>query len=169
LGFSFRSETTLGLLLCAAMGLVGAAEERLAFTSLAGQPVTLDLEQDGPGLVIHFWATWCPSCGEELPLLDAAAAQCSEDVVRVVAVNVGEDAERIESYVDELGLRLSTLLDPRGKVWRQVSGVGLPANFIWAGGKRAVDVGPRSAEQWAETFRSLGCQPTPETKTSGRG
>lgn len=33
---------------------------RLALQSLRGQP-----------LLINFWATWCPPCVEELPLLDA--------------------------------------------------------------------------------------------------
>ncbi len=36
------------------------AGSRLAVQSLRGQP-----------LVINFWATWCPPCIEELPLLDA--------------------------------------------------------------------------------------------------
>ena len=41
MGFSFRSETTLGLLLCAAMGLLGAAEDRIVahFQAIAIQPV----------------------------------------------------------------------------------------------------------------------------------
>lgn len=36
------------------------AGERLAMQSLRGRP-----------LLINFWATWCPPCIEELPLLDA--------------------------------------------------------------------------------------------------
>ncbi len=154
----FRSRRNFTLAVCAALGLVGAAGAPLVFTSMAGDSVTLALEEGELALVVHFWATWCPSCIEEFGVLDAAAQSCQDGAVRVVSVNVGEDAERIAETKSAIGLRLLVLRDPRGAVWRNLSGVGLPLNLIWTREERRVDIGPHSAEAWAETFRSLGCE-----------
>jgi thiol-disulfide isomerase/thioredoxin len=40
------------------------------FDSPAGAPVMMQAFQGKP-LLINFWATWCPPCVEELPLVDA--------------------------------------------------------------------------------------------------
>ena len=143
--------------LCASLGLIGASGTPLVFTSMAGDSVTLALEEGELAVVDHFWATWCPTCVEELGMLEAAAQNCRDGAVRVVIVNVGEEAERIAAYTSKLGLRLPVLRDPDGAVWRDISGVGLPVNLIWTREERRVDIGPHDAAAWADTFRSLGC------------
>jgi hypothetical protein len=82
-------------------------------------------------------------------------------VVRVVTVNVGEEAAQINAFTSELGLRLPVLRDARGKVWRELSGVGLPVNLIWTRDERRIDIGPHDAAAWAETLGSLGCEHEP--------
>lgn len=58
------------------------AEGRLS--RLRGQPV-----------VVHFWATWCPPCREELPaLLDVAAA----GGIKVLAVSVDPDWPAVRHF-----------------------------------------------------------------------
>lgn len=140
------------LLLAAAPGLP------LALTDLHGERALVALAPDERALVLHFWATWCPSCVEELGVLERALARCAGRGVRVLAVNVGEDRETVERYAAEHGLGLDLLRDPRGDVWRAVSGVGLPANLVWTPAGRRVELGPRSAAQWAADLRGLGCQ-----------
>jgi len=148
----------VGAVLCAALGLIGAAAaDPLAFTSMSGAPVTLALEEEERALIVHFWATWCPTCIAELGELDAAARRCRSRPVRVVTVNVGEDSDQISDYTAKIGLRLPVLRDPKGEVWRELSGVGLPINLIWTRDARSVEVGPRDTDQWIETFRTLGC------------
>jgi thiol-disulfide isomerase/thioredoxin len=164
LASSFRSRRNWTLALCAVAGLLCAADSPLVLASMAGDSVTLALEDDELALVVHFWATWCPSCMEELGVLERAVSTC-EGAVRVVSVNVGEDVETIAAYQRELGFRLPVLRDPRGAVWRDLSGAGLPINLTWTRQQRQVDVGPRSAAGWAETLHSLGCNredPLPE-------
>ncbi len=53
------------------------AGNRLALRSLRGQP-----------LLINFWATWCPPCVEELPLLDAFYKENSPKGWQVLGIAV---------------------------------------------------------------------------------
>jgi|SRR5574343_335666 thiol-disulfide isomerase/thioredoxin len=41
----------------------------LSFDGLQGQPVAMGAMRGRP-LLVNFWATWCPPCVEELPLLN---------------------------------------------------------------------------------------------------
>ena len=47
-----------------------AAFWNLSFDSPQGQPVSMSSFRGKP-LLVNFWATWCPPCVEELPLLDS--------------------------------------------------------------------------------------------------
>ncbi len=51
-----------------------------------------------PPLVLHFWATWCAPCGEELPALDALAARLAIPVVAVSEDRGG--ADDVQPYLD---------------------------------------------------------------------
>lgn len=51
----------------------------LAMSSLRGKP-----------LIINFWATWCPPCVEELPLLDAFYRQNSTKGWQVVGLAIDQ-------------------------------------------------------------------------------
>jgi thiol-disulfide isomerase/thioredoxin len=109
------------------------------------------------GLVLHFWATWCPACGEELHVLEQAAASCPSGAVRVIAVDVGDDPESIARYLRENGLSLSVLLDAHGEVWRSLGFRSLPASWFWTAKSSAVSAEPLSVEQWRARLDELGC------------
>jgi len=51
----------------------------LAFASLKGRP-----------LLVNFWATWCPPCVEEMPLLDAFFRQHADRGWQVVGLAVDQ-------------------------------------------------------------------------------
>src|SRR5206468_246473 len=68
-----RAPWALGL----ALWLLGAAPPApLEVEGPGGESVAL-APRDGRALVVHFWATWCPSCVEEVPELLRAAAGCA--------------------------------------------------------------------------------------------
>ncbi len=136
-----------------------AAAQPLQLESLDGEPVTLGLREAEKALVVHFWATWCPECVEELPVLAAALHRCAAGPVRIVTVNVGESRDAIVRYLERQGLQLPVLRDPRGRVWRSLGGLGLPTNLAWTPAERRIDVGPRDAPAWDEAFTGLGCPP----------
>ncbi len=99
--------------------------------------------------------TWCPECTEDLANLVEASAGC--DRVRAVAVNAGDSAEQVQSYLSRHALRLPVLRDPSGEAWRTLDGRGLPMNAYWSARGHETDLGPKTREQWKDRFAQLGC------------
>ncbi|MCU0977362.1 MAG: TlpA family protein disulfide reductase [Steroidobacteraceae bacterium] len=53
----------------------------------AGQPRSIR-EWSGKSLIINFWATWCPPCRRELPLLNRLHADHADEGFQVIGVAV---------------------------------------------------------------------------------
>lgn len=74
----------------------------------------------GRVLLLHFWATWCEPCRDELPALDAwarAPAQAGRGV-QVVTINHREGEAAIRRFLDKTPLGLPILRDADGAAAR---------------------------------------------------
>lgn len=100
----------------------------LALENLAGEAVNLrDLE--GDSVVLNLWATWCPPCLREMPLLAEADAR---DGVSVVIVNQGESLLEVVRYLDAQGLEFQlALLDPEQRLMALTESPGLPTSLLF--------------------------------------
>lgn len=100
---------------------------------LDGMPVRLR-SLEGRPLVVNIWATWCPSCRSEMPMLVAASKRMPG--VRFVFVDHGESATVVAAHVKAMGMDpASVLLDRRGQLMRDFHFPGCPATvFAKAGG-----------------------------------
>jgi len=67
------------------------------WTSPQGQSFTMQSFQGRP-LLINFWATWCPPCIEELPLIEAFYQQNKSNGWQVLGLAV-DKSERVQSYL----------------------------------------------------------------------
>ncbi len=65
---------------------------------ISGQLQSLDQFKGRP-VVINFWATWCPPCVRELPLLDAWHARRAADGLSVVAIALEPDVGVVADFV----------------------------------------------------------------------
>lgn len=103
------------------------------YQSLAGAPVSLE-NGSGKPMVVNLWATWCPPCRREMPMM-AKVSETSVDV-DIVFANQGEGRERVAGYLAAENLVLRTvLLDPFSELSRHYGAVGLPMTlFIGADG-----------------------------------
>lgn len=147
----FIRSTKVGVAAAGALGLslviwLGVAELTRA---TLGQPApTVALQQiDGPPIavsdiagqpvVVNLWATWCPPCRREMPLMAEVAA--SRDDITFLFINQGEGAEKIRSYLAAENLKLNrVLLDPSMQIPRHYGSMGLPTTlFLRADGSLA--------------------------------
>jgi len=70
-------------------------------------------EWRGRPLLINFWASWCRPCIEEMPLLDAFAAQESDNGVQVVGIAL-DDVVAVQRFLEATPVAYPILLDRVG-------------------------------------------------------
>lgn len=116
--------------------------------TLGGSPVVLS-ELKGRPVIVNFWATWCPPCRVEMPML-ATAQQTHQDAgLEVLAVNLTDQEylKDVRKFAAELGIPFRVALDEKGRVRSRYGLVALPTTvFIGADGTvRVVHSGPITA------------------------
>ena len=84
---------------------------------------------EGKPVIIHFWATWCPTCKLEAANIQRVADQYT---VLTIAVQSGDDKE-IEAYMKENSLNFKVLNDIDG-IWAKKFKVeAFPTTFVYDG------------------------------------
>lgn len=119
----------------------------LTLATLAGPPLAL-AETGGRPTVINVWATWCPPCRREMPLLAKAAE--ANPTVRFVFANQAEDPATIRTYLARQGLKLPNVaLDASQAIPRHYGTLGIPITlFVRPDGRLAAShMGEISPEQ----------------------
>ena len=128
-----------------------------ALTLARVQGGTIDLRAlQGRPLVLNLWASWCPPCRRELPILAHAAMQ--NQAARFVLVDEGEPAQRVAAYLRQAGLPTEPFaLDPTGALASQYKAPGFPTTlFIAADGTvQRMYIGELSAATLAQGLTSI--------------
>ncbi|GGK05869.1 thiol:disulfide interchange protein [Luteimonas terricola] len=153
-------------LLAGALVLMQASALKLPTTDLAmldrDTPVSL-AAMSGQPMVVNLWATWCPPCRREMPVL--AAAQERRPDVTFAFVNQGESEGDIRAYLDGDSLRLrNVLLDPFSATSQEAGARGLPATLFFDADGRLVDthMGELSEATLTHALQRFGPAPTPQ-------
>lgn len=100
------------------------------FTTNDSRDSTFKLEDfKGRKLLIHFWADWCAECRAEFPKLEAAYQKNKENF-EILAINVAQSEEHVESFVKEFNLTFPMLLDKNSEIAARYGIRGLPTNYF---------------------------------------
>lgn len=72
----------------------------------------------GRPILLNFWATWCPSCRTELPILDRLQAERRTSGLQILAVSKDQgERAAVERYIKALQIKnLAMYRDPNGYV-----------------------------------------------------
>lgn len=127
----------------------------LALVSLQGEPVNLSSFAGKP-VVINLWATWCPPCVREMPVLQQA--QAANPAVHFVFVNVRETRERVNGWLQARQLPLrNVLLDHSGEAAATFGAPGLPTTVFFdaSGSLVSSRVGELSSATLQERLRAI--------------
>ena len=81
----------------------------------------------GDVVLVNFWASWCPPCRAEHPLIESLA----EEGITVLGVNYRDDPARALDFLSELGNPYAAIgADPRARLGLDWGVVGLPETFV---------------------------------------
>lgn len=76
-----------------------------------GRSIDITTVESTKPRVINLWATWCPPCRREMPVLEKAQQQYSQ--FGFVFVNQGEHQQAINNFLQQEALRLDNVLSDR--------------------------------------------------------
>jgi len=141
---------TLGLKTVAALGCAGAvfycvmlplraeaaelqrwsagAQPVFSLPNTTGGNVALDAAR-GHVVLVHFFATWCEPCREELPALNRLAMRAG-DTVKVLAIAVADADQRVQRFFATTPVDFPVLLDRDRAVAKAWTVTTLPTTFV---------------------------------------
>ena len=97
-------------------------------TDINGLPVSTAAYK-GKVVLINFWATWCPPCRAEVPVLIDLANRY-KDRVQIVGVSLDDGPDEVKSFVKETGINYPVVMASR-EIVAEYGGVpALPTLFV---------------------------------------
>jgi thiol-disulfide isomerase/thioredoxin len=94
-----------------------------------GRPLSIDPR--GERLVlIHFWASWCPPCRDELPAIVRFAARHRAEGVQLVSISQDRSWADVDRYLAVTGVSLPTYLDASRQVGFRFGTLKLPETYL---------------------------------------
>lgn len=122
----------------------GEPDNRLRLANLRGKPVVID-----------FWASWCPPCRAQAPVLDAFSRKHGEAVV-VLGINTSDEPAKAIAFLKSRGVSYTSVSDDDGAVGRAYGAETLPTLVMInkVGQITAVRRGLVSAEELDELFKA---------------
>lgn len=121
----------------------------VTLTDLDGEPVSLAALRGHP-VWVNFWASWCPPCQQETPVLRALYQAHAPAGLRMVGVSVQEASpDEVRRYVDTYDVPYTVAFDGTSAVFQAWHGFGLPTHYLIDadGIVRAVHYGPLSRDR----------------------
>jgi cytochrome c biogenesis protein CcmG, thiol:disulfide interchange protein DsbE len=101
------------------LSVLGHPSQHLSLRSMAGHP-----------LIVNFFASWCPPCQRETPLI-ARFYRARQGQVSVVGIDVNDSTSAALSFVHKSGVTYPVAVDPMPMKTATAYGLpGLPATFF---------------------------------------
>jgi thiol-disulfide isomerase/thioredoxin len=84
-------------------------------------------------VLVNFWATWCPPCRRELPLLEGLRQSTANSALEIVAVSIDQDGRQaVVPFLKRLNIaRLRPYLDPQGRIAKQARSDAPTPFVLW--------------------------------------
>ena len=81
--------------------------------------------------IIHFWATWCEPCREELPTLQSLWNKLGNENIKVIGVVSDKDkVTNVKDFISKLKLTFPIVLDSEGSTYNSYLVKALPTTYI---------------------------------------
>lgn len=157
-----KTKRYLLLLLIACVSFAACAQPKTAAPDFelllsTGERVKLSsYKNEGKAVMLHFWATWCPPCREELPEIDDMAKRfASSRRLALLCVCVGDEEKKRSAFMQKNGYTFTGGLDATGAIASLYGVSGIPTSvLIGADGKiQKVHIGRMSHKDMEDFTR----------------
>jgi thiol-disulfide isomerase/thioredoxin len=108
---------------------VGQSMSNISLTDLQGKQVKLG-DFAGKPVLINAWATWCPPCRAEMPLLQSFYESHQEEGLTFLAINAGESQSTVSNFIRQNSFSFPVLLDPNTDVLSQLGINSFPTSVL---------------------------------------
>ena len=109
--------------------VVGDSAPSFSITADNGRTIT-PADFGGKLLLLNFWATWCPTCVEEIPSLDQLQRRLKDRGLVVLAVSVDKDEAAYKDFLNRFRVGFLTARDPERKINTEYGTVQYPETYI---------------------------------------
>jgi thiol-disulfide isomerase/thioredoxin len=136
---------------------VGSQAPDFELTNVAtGRPVTLASLRGKP-VWINFWATWCPPCKTEMPIMKEKYDKYKAQGLEVVGINMREDPAYVNAFVEGNGYDWLFVVDGDGAVTNRYFASGIPSHIFVdsAGTIQAIHIGDLQASTMEELLGKI--------------
>lgn len=108
--------------------------------TLDGAPVSLTglAERTSQPMVVNLWATWCPPCRREMPILERAQSEHGD--IAFVFANQGENSTHVRRFIEDEALDLDNVwLDANLALGVQLGAQIMPTTLFYDADGRLID------------------------------
>lgn len=121
-------------------------------------------------VILNFWASWCAPCRAEMPDFERIYQEY-QDHVMIVGINIQEDRQTIERFLQEVPVSYPIALDPHGTAVRAYKVIAQPATF-WIDERGHIverKFGAYTRAELEELVRQFASSPLPIASSSPQG
>lgn len=108
---------------------IGSAAPDFELKTLEGETIRLS-DLKGQPVVINFFATWCPPCRAEMPLLQESYTEFQEQGLVILAVDLDESDVAVSTFREKYGLTFPIVIDKGDRVSRTYEIIPLPTSYF---------------------------------------
>ncbi len=101
----------------------------LTLTNLEGEEESLE-DHLGEVVMVNFWATWCPPCKAELPVLQEYYEDHADDGFTIIGIDANETQERVASFIETTNIAYPIWIDLESEGSRAFNVNSYPSSFI---------------------------------------
>jgi cytochrome c biogenesis protein CcmG/thiol:disulfide interchange protein DsbE len=106
------------------------AAQSVSLNLLDGSGTDAIANHRGRPIVVNFFASWCPPCEEEAPLLNRVQKQLEAAGGTVIGVAVDDARSDTQGFIDDHGVRFPVLRDVDRALSKNFEVKGLPETFV---------------------------------------
>lgn len=101
----------------------------IELSKLDGTSTSIGVASKDRPLLVSLWAVWCQPCKRELPVLQDISRQRQD--LAILAVNIGDDPEKIESFLSDNDLSISVAIDNNGALLEALDAATVPVTVLF--------------------------------------